>query len=168
MQERRRVDLADEARAVDQEHLEHVRELAPRPAARPVDGDADVLAEALDEGHELARPSAWSGSTSGSPPASPLARLPAYARITAGESRAGSNDSVTSRTLSCSAGRGGDRLLERVEHAVGERAALGVDAGRVDEAEQRDPLAREARQLLRAAVDAQDPPSGAAMMRWSV
>ena len=35
----------------------------------------------------------------GSPPASPLTRLPAYARIADGESRAGSNDSVTRRTL---------------------------------------------------------------------
>ena len=34
----------------------------------------------------------------------PLSRLPAYARMTDGESRAGSNDSVTSRTLSRSAG----------------------------------------------------------------
>jgi len=39
-----------------------------------------------------------------SPPSFSTARLPAYCRITSGESRAGSNESVTKRTLPCSEG----------------------------------------------------------------
>jgi hypothetical protein len=34
--------------------------------------------------------------------------------------------------------RGHDRLFEIVENAVGERTAVGIDAGRVNEAEQGD------------------------------
>src|SRR5690349_7276664 len=55
MQERRVVDLAYPPLAVYQEHLEHMRELAHRAAARAVDGVAHVLAESLDQRHEVAR-----------------------------------------------------------------------------------------------------------------
>src|SRR5262245_3549318 len=55
MQERGGVDLADEAGVVDQEHLEHVRELPARLAVRSVDRPAHVLAKALDQRHQLAR-----------------------------------------------------------------------------------------------------------------
>src|SRR5438067_13597123 len=49
VQEVRAVDLAHVAAAVDEEHLEHVRELSS------IARHAHVLTEALDERHQLAR-----------------------------------------------------------------------------------------------------------------
>src|SRR6267142_25858 len=60
--------------------------------------------------------------------------------------------------LAVQRGRIDDRLLERVENAVGERAAVGIAAGRVDEAEYRDLAARVARERRALAVEADDAP----------
>ncbi len=59
MQERRGVDLADVAGAVDQEHLEHVRELAARLAARPVDGRSARPGRSPRRAASAPAPSAW-------------------------------------------------------------------------------------------------------------
>src|SRR5687768_7256387 len=58
--------------------------------------------------------------------------------------------------------RGGrhDRLLQGVEHAVGERATLGIGARRVNETKERDLAARVARERLRTAVDPEHPALG--------
>src|SRR5262245_34760488 len=55
VQEGRVVDLAHEALGVDQEHLQHVRHLPPGPAARAIDRDAEILAEAVEQRLERAR-----------------------------------------------------------------------------------------------------------------
>ena len=149
-----RIDLADEAGRIDQEHLEHVRELAARAAARPVDRPAHVLAEALDQRHQL--PGRARGEEV--PPDARAVVLHAAAGVAPHHRRRVARGIERQRDqldLLAQGGPGADRFLQRVEHAVGERAALGIDAGGVDEPEQRDALAREARQPLRPAVDAQ-------------
>src|SRR5262245_44954156 len=55
VQEGRVVDLAHEAVGVDQEDLQHVCQLTPRLTAAPIDGDAQVLAEAVEQRPERAR-----------------------------------------------------------------------------------------------------------------
>src|SRR5919201_6470693 len=48
-----------------------------------------------------------------------------------------------------------DRLLQRVEHAIGERTAVGIAARGIDEAEQRNASVRIARERRGAAIDAE-------------
>src|SRR6266850_1626450 len=60
--------------------------------------------------------------------------------------------------LAVQRGRIDDRLLERVENAVGQRAAVGIAARGVDEAEYRDLAARVAREWRALAVESDDLP----------
>src|SRR5688572_11405876 len=155
VQEARAVDLAHLARGVDQKHLEDMRELAARLAARAVGRRHDVLAEALDERHQLARRAC--GEEVPAQARSLLHRT--TARVVAHHCGCIARRVERQRDeayLAVQVRRASDLFLERIEDPIRERAAVGIDARRVDEAEERDPAAGVARKRNRLAIEADD------------
>src|SRR2546422_1498480 len=153
MEEVRTVDLADVAAAIDQEHLEHVRQLAARGR------NADVLPESLHQRKQLTR------GTGGEeiPAQAPITLHYAAPRIAAHRLRRVARRVERQRDeahLALEAGRGRNGFLQRIEYAVRKRAAVRIGAGGVDEAEQGKTVMQVLRKARAPAVDVEHAPVG--------
>src|SRR3989475_1355909 len=153
MEEVRAVDLAHVPGAVDEEHFQHVRQLAARGR------NADVLPESLHQRKQLTR------GTGGEeiPAQAPITLHYAAPRIAAHRLRRVARRVERQRDeahLALEAGRGRNGFLQRIEYAVRKRAAVRIGAGGVDEAEQGDPVMQVLRKARGPAVDVEHAPVG--------
>src|SRR6267378_599141 len=151
VEEVRAVDLAHVACAIDEEHFEDVRKLAARAG--------DLLTESFHQRVKLLR-----RSRREEVPAQPGVALHQPApRIAAHRLRRVARRVERQRDeahLAAEAGPVRNGFLQRIEYAVGERAAVRIGAGGVDEAEQGNPVAQVLRKARRLAIDVEHAPFG--------